>query len=357
MKKKVGLLTWHYLDNYGSVLQAYALKEVFNKLKCDVEFINYRKDAANNIFINVLRNVYYYLNIFAKDEIKRKRSFFLFRKKYFKETKLFSNIEQLKNFNFNYNLYVCGSDQIWASNRYDEAYYLTFTDGKKMSYAPSLVFDSFTKENKVKIKEYLKSFFSISLREKKGIEILKTFTNYDYTEVLDPTLLLKNTDWNKLIKKERVKGKDYVLCYFIGDDDKYRESVQKFSKDNNLKIKNIQLVDIHNFGEGNKKDASPVEFLELIRNAKYVLTDSYHGVLFSLNYNKNFYAFKRFSNKSKDNQNGRIENILNICKLENRFIDIVDKMEFNNIDYTQINKILNKKRKESMEYIKKGLED
>jgi len=356
--KKVGLLTWHYLDNYGSVLQAYALKKTLQKMNCEVDFINYRKDAPNNFIVNTLRNIYYYTIFFVKEDKKRKRNFFFFRKNNFKETKLFSNVEQLKNYNFNYDFYICGSDQIWASNRFDEAYYFSFVNGKKISYAPSLVFDNFTKEQKEKINSYLESFSYISLREKKGIDILKKFTNFDYQEVLDPTLLLKEKEWNKLIKNNKKNADEYILCYCIGDDDKYRQKIKKIAKDNNLKIKNIHLVDIQNFGDENIKDASPEEFLKLIKNAKYILTDSYHGVLFSLIFNKEFFALKRFSNNSKENQNGRIENILTICKLDERFVDINDNFEFNKkIDYKKVNKIIENKREESIDYLKRGLED
>lgn len=177
------ILTWHYLDNYGSVLQAYALQEIFRNNGMDIKFLNYRENAKTGILADLLRVMKY--NFPTNSSLtKRKQKFYKFRKKYLLETKMFNSIEALKNFKYHIDFIVCGSDQIWSSKRFNPVYFLDFIPDKnikKYAYAPSTIEDY--KENQKKIIETsLKSFQKISVREALGISILKKITKKEVIE-------------------------------------------------------------------------------------------------------------------------------------------------------------------------------
>lgn len=353
MKLKGYILTWHYLDNYGSNLQAYALQELLKKRDVDVRFLNYRKGAKTGIFNNFLRWIKY--NILFKDSKNlRKKKFYEFRRKYLKETKML-NEKNVKNFKILGDFIICGSDQIWSSRVFDKEYFLDFCydlNIKKFSYAPSTIEDNYTKEQIKIIKKDLPKFQKISVRESLGTKILKKYTDKEIVEVLDPTLVLPKEDWNKLTKN-KCHYANYVICYFIGEDDKYEEKVKeikdKYSCEN---IININIKDIHNFGDVILKSASPIDFLNLIKNAKVVVSDSYHAILFALIYQKEFIAIKRFEENDDNNQNERIYNILKKINCLDRYINVRDSIKnINKANYQKINECLSIYIQDSNKYI------
>ena len=357
------ILTWHYLDNYGSVLQAYALQEVLKEKGLKVKILNYRKGAKIGITADILRFIKY--NLPTKNlELSRKQKFYKFRKKYLSETKMLGSIEQLKKINFDDKFIICGSDQIWSSKNFNLAYFLNFTENskvKKYSYAPSTI-EPYNKIQIVQIKKALASFQKISVREEIGKEILSNITSQEIIEVLDPTVILTSKKWEFILKKETNKikeYKDYVLCYFIGEDDKYKEITTKIKKIYKCqKIININIKNIHNFGDKIIKNASPIDFLNLIKNAKVIVSDSYHAILFSIIFNKEFYAIKRFEDNEKDNQNERIRNILSKIDCNNRFV-YSNETELDNcqLSYKKINEKLEKYKKRSNDYLSSIIEE
>ncbi len=357
MKKKAGILTWHYLDNYGSVLQAYALMTLLQKEDVDVEFINYRKNAKTNIFYNLLRNIKYSLPTSNPYNL-RKKKFYKFRHAFFKESKMYGNYSELCNANLDYDFVVCGSDQIWSGKVFDKAYFFDFIKKNTIpcySYAPSTIENKYNEEQINIIKENLKKFKKISTREKLGTEIIKQYTDTKVTEVLDPTLLVPASEWDYLISSDKngYSFKNYAFCYFIGEDDKYESIMNKIKKQYNCDdIININIKPIHNFGTI-LKDASPTDFLRLIKEAKVVVTDSYHGILFSLIFHKQFVPIKRFESKDNDNQNERLHNILRKIDCEDRYISAYDKKISNiPLDYKIIDQKLTDSINISKQYIK-----
>lgn len=350
---KVGIITWHYLDNYGSVLQAYAMQKNFEKRGCSVEIINYRKNAKKGFINDFLRFFKYHFLAF-NDLEKRKKKFYDFRKNFLNETKMYNNEQNLKNISDRYDAVVCGSDQIWSSKQFDSVYYLGFVgkNTKKYAYAPSAIQDDYTTNQKKIIKNNLNSFNMLSTREQKGVEILQKIIKKDICEVLDPTLLIEKNEWLSLVKKEKYHYENYVLCSFIGEDDKYRYIVEDIKeKYGCFQVININIKDIHNFGDLIIRDASPIDLLELISKAKVVVTDSYHICLFSITFEKEFYAIKRFEDNESDNQNERINNILSKLSLRDRYISYKGNINVKKIDYKKINKELLSLRKNSNIYI------
>ena len=361
--KKGYILTWHYLDNYGSVLQAYALQEIFRNNGIDMRILNYRENAKIGILADFLRVMKY--NFPTNSSLtKRKQKFYKFRKKYLLETKMFNSIEALQDFKYNIDFIVCGSDQIWSSKRFDPVYFLDFIPDKnvkKYAYAPSTI-EEYKENQKKIIGSSLELFQKISVREALGVKILKKITKKEVIEVLDPTLVLSIEKWEEILKSEEkinIPSEDYLICYFIGENDKYKKVTNDIKEKYNCSlIININIKNIHNFGDKILREASPLQFLKLIKNAKVVVSDSYHAILFSIIFNKEFYAIKRFENNENDNQNERINNILNKINCKNRYINANEnKLDNNELLYEDINNQLKKYIQRSEDYINNIIEE
>ncbi len=346
--RKCGILTWHYLDNYGSFLQAYSIYTIFKQKGLDVKLINYRPGAKTGKINELLRLIKYNLP-FKKGKDLRKKKFYDSRKKLFIETKMCASGKELKTLE-KFDIYVCGSDQIWASNRFDKTYLFDFTESEnKFSYAASTVIDDYSEIEKNQIKTFLPKFKLISVREEKGIEILSKIIDRDILEVLDPTLLINKNDW--LMNSNKVPYSDYVLCYLIGDECKYKNIILEFAKRENKKVINICIKESQKFGDVILEDLGPFEFLDFINNCFMFFTDSYHGTLFSINFNIEFYSLKRFEDSENNNQNDRIINILKKLDLMSRFIDKNSVIDGSKIDYKKVNQRLDEYKKKSFEYI------
>lgn len=353
--KKIGILTWHYLDNYGSVLQAYAMMKLFQDEETSVELINYRENAKTGMIYDWLRKIKYALP--QKDSIaRRKQRFYKFRKRYLRESKMYHSLEQLKAANLHYDALICGSDQIWSSKRFNEAYFLTFAqdDVLKYSYAASAIEDDYSENQQKVMKDSLARFEMISVREAKGVEILtKLSDNVPVVEVLDPTLMIDAKVWEQLAQRPTIATGNYVLCYFIGEDDKYQRITEELKRMYQCDmVININIKNIHQFGDHILRSASPQEFLGLIRHAKLVLSDSYHAILFAMNFQRDFYAIERFEANAADHQNERITNILRHIGCEDRYINYrAHVRECVHLDYAQITARLNIQRNHARNYI------
>ena len=207
------------------------------------------------------------------------------------------------------------------------------------------------------MKEGLKDFKWLSCREKTGAELLKKVTGKDIPTVLDPTLLLKDTEWNKYEVSE-VIGKPYILMYFLGERKDCREYVTELSKKYDLEIVTLphNYVDLNRI-DGNSKFIGPAKFLNLIKNAELICTDSFHGTAFSINYKKPFYSFCKRKEKESNSDNSRIPNLLASLGLEDRLIsDSVLKDNYD-IDYSLAEIKLNDLRNRSLDYLSNMLNE
>lgn len=357
--KKVGIITWHYSENYGSALQTYALKKSIEKIGKNAMVINYRAGARTNLLFKTLRFVRYNIIYPTNSFENRKKRFEKFRKRNFDETPMYSENGELNKNTSKFDAFVCGSDQIWSPNRFDSSYFLDFVHDNKrrISYAPSVVINSFNKEQKKIVKEEISKFDFVSVREPYGSEIIESITGIRPIDVLDPTLLLNKTDYKKIMDTINIKGK-YILCYLIGDNPIHRKMIKKYSELTGYQIVVLPFRELDfNFGDYQLKGAGPNQFLGLIEGAEIVCTDSFHGVLFSIILEKEFYAIKRFADSDPINQNNRIINILHKFKLMERYVADLNEVHIKeNIDYYKIIDILNSERKRSLEYLKNSLE-
>lgn len=363
---KTSTITWTSYNNYGTVLQAYSLQQYLYSLGCENVIISdsflvqskQKKKVSKNYFvlvINIIRNHFPHFliitkkflsvvldlayDIFLRGKEKRKdKSFAKFKKKFLNITYKYS-FDNLQDISKDFDVTICGSDQIWSvyDGLFDEFYYLKFANNKKISYATSMGCQVIPNEKQERIVACLSDFDSISVREISLMENLEILLKKKIDFVCDPTLLLDRDSWVSFSKVKRSHRKKYVLCYFLDDNPWYQDAVKKYRK----KDLDVLLIPCTNkqsaYKYAIKKEVRPQEFISLINNAELVLTDSYHGLLFSLNLKKQFLYFLRFDDNHPLNQNSRIYSILDYLQIKNV---VVTKntagQEFDVIDYTDI---------------------
>lgn len=366
--KKVGIITYHRAYNYGSALQSYALNYFLRTYGFDVKTIDYSNENQRNLYelfeknnsvMSIARNIHTLLYYGKLKEKKRKFDEFIkleipvTEKKFMKKTDLI-------NYDFGFDNYICGSDQIWNQNcaDFDSSYMLSFVKDKTkcISYAPSIGVSSITDEQGNKFKEEISNFKSISIREEQGKNILEKYIDKDIKVVLDPTFLIEENEWEKLSNKPKIKG-DYIFAYFIGDVSGMRDFTESLRKKTKLPVV-VVYKNLRDFKYKTVKyyDAGPKEFLGLIKNAKYVCTNSFHSVVFSIIFKKKFWVF--VEDQDKNLPQTRIHNITKKLGLENRILS-KSKMDIDidaNIDYEEVNKKLNEEKQKSIKYLLDSME-
>lgn len=348
----IRIITYNRSVNYGALLQAYALKESIKKY-VEVELLNY-----NNKFVEKKESVKLLSKSFFKNILRTLQ----FRKKYkrshaFIKAMASEKIYQRENLiveNFSNDKIIVGSDQVWNYNcsGSDTTFLLDWCEkAKKYSYAASFGVSELTKNQIPVFKESLSKFRYISVRERTGQAICKEQLNLDAEIVLDPTLLITKEEWKKRFNIED-KDNQYILVYSFSKNKEFIETVKYISKLTGLPIYNISISVKDFFGDKVIKNAGPKEWLELFYNATFIVTDSFHGTAFSVNFNKPFYVF------AKNAKASRIVDLLDVLGLQNRLnpvsTDINLKME---IDYNSVNEKLEIERTKSIAFIEKIIND
>lgn len=366
MKKKIGLLTFHRPINFGAVLQAVALAKGIELCGGECEIIDYINPAFEKAYpilhkenCRSLKGLLWEL-MMVPYRIKQKKDFGNFLKKNIRLTKPLTKLD-MDVIEKNYDAFIVGSDQVWnlKCSGNDITYFLDFIKEKpKYSYAASFGDSSIAEGNKNMVKGFLESFSDISVREKSGLDILKDVTGRDFTQTLDPTLLLNQENWFEIVKDvKRVVKENYILIYFMVQSTATMQEI--FSMANRIKEKyGYQIVVVG--GSIHKKKngimyynvTSPEKFVSLFRDASYVLTSSFHGTAFSVNLKKNFYSYV----KPDLSIQGRIESLLTKIGLENRAFSFAsDVKDIQEIDYEYPESLLECERKSSYAYIEKVL--
>lgn len=368
--KTVGTITFHASHNYGSVLQAYALAKVIENEGYDVKIINYRSKEQKACYTlyrkyygptGVLHNAYQRL-ISAKLKMRYK-GFEDFIKTTLPVTEEIGDEEALKKYSSCFDCYVCGSDQIWnpECQDFNPAYYLNFVEAKKrVAYAPSLGKGKFDEKHKELIKNLLKNVDKISVREKQGKELLETLTDKPVKLVCDPVILLGKDGWDKVIPETKIK-QPYMFVYFLENNHGDRSYIDLISKTLGLKvvILNENLRDLLK-GYIKKYDALPLEFVSLIKNAKFVYTNSFHATAFSAMFNVPVASMIAKSETVKNNNDSRKIDFLTALGLGENLKKSLTKeeiIEISKTDFTEANEELYKLRQESRNYLLKAIED
>ena len=352
----VGIITFHRAVNYGAVLQTYALQKALEKINVRSEVIDYRDNIIENrfkFFYNkslkrFVRDLLYYPVFSSKN---KKFEFFL--KNYIKTTdKIYTNNEQLKTLQ-DFDKYITGSDQVWnyKLTKWDKAYFLNFVKDnyKKCSYAASFGLNEIPSKEKDEYIKLLSQFNQISVRESKGAEIVYSLLKRRGMVDLDPTLLLDKKEWSSIAKIP--KEKDYILVFVMQKNDSTFKFAEELAKKKNCDIVYISDSLKRRVKAKYKYSVSPDEWLGYFLNAKYIITNSFHGLAFSINLNKDFFIELQ---REPATGNSRLENMLDTFNLRERLIvnaknDNVDKK----IDWNKVNKKMEECRQSSMSNLKK----
>lgn len=373
--KEIAIITVSRALNYGTMLQMYACKLILQNKKAHATFIDYyrKNDFTTQDFKSIL---YYCRKRLAIDRDKPffKKILIVFKSCLsYKDNKRFFTIcdsfisshidlsapyysyKALKKANIIADCYCSGSDQIWNSDyngEVDPAYFLGFIDDKckKIAFSSSIGKDTLSESEKKEFYSDLKKYYAISVREKIAKKLLSSI-NLPVTDLIDPTLMVEREEWLKMASKRLVK-KPYVLIYKLrGNDviDKIASSVA-----GRLGI-DIVRITFNKFTKKPKETCvllpSISDFLSLIINADYIVTNSFHGTCFSINFGKQFTVVPR------NQYNSRIENILSLFNLDNRLCTSIESMDkqLTPIDYGAVNSMLSQKRVDSSSWLDDAL--
>lgn len=364
--KKIGIITFHSAHNYGAMLQVYALQ---NKIENSI-VINYRnKDIDKNynlIKIYKGKNIFKFIksifsNIYSYPRDKKRfNSFESFLKKHLRLSKKYRSENELKENPPEYDIYITGSDQVWnyeITNGLRDAYTLNFGSQKvkRISYAASIGNSDIRNDLKEEYKNKISKLDYISVREENAKKILEEIgIKKNINVVLDPTLLLTKEEWNKKLLNIPVEKEKYILAYVVEPDEEYYKIVNYLSEKTGLKV-------IHFEKMGNKynnvlKSAytdGPLEFVNLIKNAEYVIATSFHAMVFSIIFNKNFWIIPHKKTGT------RVTDLLKKLDIDNRTVKSLS--EFKNIEikdeinYEKVEKILDVEREKSLNFLQKAI--
>lgn len=353
----IGIVSW-YESNFGSSLQAYALSQILKRYGFESEFVNV---SYNKLYVlkRRIRNALFHI-IYKKSAITRDKIDMFVSNNLSKSPAV--SYESLADYSKKYAAVICGSDQIWSCvNGVDPLYFLRFVpSNKRIAYAPSIGLNDIRKDLQPNFKQYISQIPNLSVREEKGKDIIKRLTGIDAKVVLDPTLLLTGEDWCELAKSENcenynLNANEYILCYFLGDDRKYNSFVLRLHQ---ITGKKIVYVSFKRKRYKEQLICSVEGFLTLIKNAAYVLTDSFHGTSFSLNFQKKVAVFERFSDNDYMNQNSRIYNILSKLNATNMITDPNNdpRMFIERLDnWKMVHDKLCEEREDSLKYLEDSL--
>ncbi len=395
--KKVAIVTWARGVNYGTILQAFSSTDTLIKNGYDAVLLDdsiltgefkaqasakddakippqtsSAKNGKMSYYLNKIKKAIYvfsspkryhsYKNerTFERVSSNKKRAFEDFKKAYLKLTEPFGTAEYDRVGN-EYDAYVCGSDQIWTIKSKPEYhyYYLGFTNDskKRIAYAPCIGEYGIPDFAKADIENLTKRFDAIAMRDNHGSKLISEISEKSVPTVLDPVLLKTATEWQDALSLQKTDEK-YLLCYILGKHKWYNDYIKAFAKDMGLKIKWIPVnPEQTDFLYGDTSPCGPKEFVELIYNAEYICTDSYHGTLFSLLFNKQLTILERYTD-SENSQNERFYSLFNQLGINKKIISekIFEKSDTERLNYDIINRSLAKEREKSLQYLLSALD-
>ena len=366
--KTIGIATF-FDDNFGTCLQAYALQTIINRLGYQSEIIRYYRGTKHvqtesrwkKLFRYSPSVVYKYFT--QRAMIERKRTAFVkFRANHmtFSEDSYYrdSDLEGLEN---NYSAFVCGSDMIWSEDFQEDwkFLYLTYVSKNKcIAYAPSFGKNYLTEQNIRRCDSYIHDIGYLSCRELAGVELIKQKFGLEAAHVMDPTLLLSSDEWNRAIAtKERLVKSKYNLVYCFLGTKNGREKIFKQIESQ----KDRELVFLSGADGKYKKNmyrgsAGPFEFVQMYRDAEFVVTDTFHGMLFAIIFHKPFVVLaKEPFGVSAD----RLKYTLSSLGLEDRYIqyDTIIDEKYLYLDYTPVIQKQKKMTNASLAYLELSLKN
>jgi len=344
MSKKIGIMTLYYKTyNYGAQLQCYALQRTLFKMGYAAELIRFKWNKVE------LDRFYRYVGSTNYDKFEKFSKSIPHSKRIYTPENIHECAEE-------YDIFICGSDQIWGVN-----------DSMPIYVLPHITL-SFVPENKIKIayaasmggsavSDRIKNALSFSVQRLDAISVRETSATTFVSEmagkpvfaVLDPTMLLTAEEWEEVAIKPPIDG-EYIFVYNIGGNEYLDETARKLSNELNCEIKTVSYSPTDSIG--------PAEFIGLIKYAKYVLTNSFHGTIFSILYKKQFLTFKIDNRSDYLSKNIRIIDILKSIGLSGRFVDFGATINYESeLKYWNVNRIVNQLRETSIQFLTQSLSE
>lgn len=367
-KKIIAIITLHRVYNFGSALQTYATQKIFERHDCTPIVIDYRRkqdllknrifmmDWGNQKSLSVYVKKIIYMFFRSISIIKKEMTIGRFIRRRINLSKKFSSYEQLSSEYPKADIYVTGSDQTWNSkynNGIDPAYFWGFLRNERIiAYAASIGKTEFDDSESSITKKFLEKYDAISVREKSAKELL-TKLGFSNTEcILDPTLQLSKDEWKRIISKRLIKQRYVLLMILYNEDNNATEIARNIANRRGIKLvkvswdlkkdKNVDILMTHR---------TPEDFLSLIYYADFIVTNSYHGICFSINFEKQFLAIKR------DEFNTRLESILETVGLFSRLVTIDNYLKVTDevIEYEVVNERIEIERRKADAFLKNVL--
>ena len=385
--KPIGLVTCYFHHNYGSMLQAYATEMImqqmglpFQTIACKAP-INYMQENKILYIIKKLLIADWKMRLgkmkierakkdnpeFAKNWEIRNKAFDQFAETFFHVSPYCKNREELTKMAENYSAFLVGSDQLWRTDSVEHGYYtLEWVPDhiRKIAYSTSIGVKEVPWFQVEKNKRFMNRFDHIALREQSACDLVYKLTGRKVPVVLDPTLLFTGDQWLEIQQQEPLTNGKYIFCYLLGDNPSQREFIKRVKEKTRYKIVALQQLDDYIPSDEGFADEAPYvgprEFLNYIRNAEYVFTDSFHCSVFSILYKKNFFTFSRFAEGAKQSTNTRIDNLLHITGLEDRRMTndktIEEVVNFKR-NFDGVDEKIKALRKSSMDYLYNAFKD
>ncbi len=355
---KAVVITRHAITNYGSLLQSIATLDILRNLYLDCKIINYirtdekyknaektllkQKPNFNNNFLKRI----IYLSLRQPWAILSGRKFSVMCSKYLNLTMLYSNINELKQNKPIADIYITGSDQVWGpvmNGEYDSAYFLSFTEDsdRRIAFAASFGRTNFDENTQEFFKKWLSRYEAIAVREDSAVQLLNSW-GINAKQVIDPTLMLDSQYWNGYTK---IINKKYILVYQIHNDKRLTRYAKSVAKKANLPLIRLS-ASMHQIFRGGKFKFCPdiSEFLSYIKNAQCLITDSFHGTAFALNFNTPFVEILPGETSTRNMSILRLTGLTDRVLQNEADVDLALKP----IDFTYANRVLDEKRKEGI---------
>lgn len=383
----IGVCIKYFHENYGGMLQAYATTTMLEKRNLDYELIRYEKHYSllgklkqlprlfNGILLNDKKEAFLkkigkrkHPDFKEKDDI-RMAAFDKFRnEKFTRLSPIFVGYDNLCKGAYRYSAVVTGSDQLWSPAGLPTNFYnLMFVPDsiRKISIASSFGVKKIPWYQISRTKKFLNRMDFISMRENRGGEIVKELTDRDVPTILDPVFLFNEDEWAELIPKKTELFEPYIFAYFLGANKWHRDAVKSVAKRLGCRIVALRHLDQYvdadeRFGDYAPYDVDPARFLNLLRGAKFVCTDSFHGSVFSIIHHKQFVTFNRYDEHSKHSKNSRIDTLCCNLGLQNRRFISSENLYTQlttDIDYKKVDERLSVLKMKTDEYLNTAFEN
>lgn len=366
--KKIGIVTFHNTRNYGASLQMFALSKYLQQQGHEVEIIDYISNISKHysiLFPKLRKNVIQYVKqlisniVHHKELVQEKQLFEEFNKKYvILTTKRYRNINALKSNPPKKDIYIAGSDQIWNATligKVDEGYLLDFgtEETRRVSYAASIGAEKMNDKYRNKMISLIRKLDMVSVREESAKVELEKYMDKPVSVVTDPVFLLTPKQWEDEFQLTDKRDEKYIFVYLVVSSQNVVDLVNEISMQTGYPIYCIKQDSRYKNVGKVIGDCDPRMFVECIKNAEYVISNSFHATAFSIMFCKKFFVIPHST------LNARIDDLLKLVDLQNR--QIMKKEDLGKIDWKQeidcqsINMKIDKNIQKSKEYLRDAL--